>query len=178
MSVSTVAIRYAQSLIGLAQERNVVEAVYEDMLFFKRTADENRGLMLALQSPVVRHEKKIAILSTIFKKHVNAVTYTIFEIVTKKNRESILYAIADEFVKLYDESKGIVVAHVTVAAPLTDDLRAQFNKIVADSTGKKVQIEEKIDERLIGGYVLRVGDRQIDASIRKRLSELKLSLLN
>ena len=53
MSVSTVAIRYAQSLIGLAQERNVVEAVYEDMLFFKRTADENRGLMLALQSPVV-----------------------------------------------------------------------------------------------------------------------------
>ncbi|TAG51036.1 MAG: F0F1 ATP synthase subunit delta, partial [Runella slithyformis] len=83
-----------------------------------------------------------------------------------------------EFVKLYDESKGIVVAHVTAAVALTDELRQQFSQIVADSTGKTVQIKEKTDERLIGGYVLRVGDRQIDASIRKRLSDLKLSLLN
>lgn len=178
MSESTVAIRYAQSLIGLAQEQKVVEEVYNDMLFFKKIADENRTLVLTLKSPVVRHEKKIAILKAIFKERVNPVSYTIFEIVTKKNREGILYAIADEFVKLYDESKGIVVAHVTAAVALTDELRQQFSQIVANSTGKTVQIKEKTDERLIGGYVLRVGDRQIDASIRKRLSDLKLSLLN
>ena len=178
MSESTVAIRYAKSLISLAQEQKVVEAVYDDMLFFKKTADENRGLMLALRSPVVRHEKKMSLLREIFKSRVNPVSYSIFEIITKKNRESIIYAIADEFVKLYDESKGIVVAHVTTATTLTDGLRAEFSKVVAEATGKIVQIEEKTDERLIGGYVLRVGDRQIDASIRKQLNDLKLSLLN
>ena len=178
MSESTVAIRYAKSLISLAQEQKVVEAVYDDMLFFKKMADDNRGLMLALRSPVVRHEKKMSLLREIFKSRVNPVSYSIFEIITKKNREAIIYAIADEFVKLYDESKGIVVAHVTTATALTDDLRAEFSKVVTEATGKIVQIEEKTDERLIGGYVLRVGDRQIDASIRKQLNDLKLSLLN
>lgn len=178
MSESTVAVRYAKSLISLAEEQKVVEAVYDDMLFFKKIADENRGLMLALRSPVVRHEKKMSLLREIFKARVNPVSYSIFEIITKKNRESIIYAIADEFVKLYDESKGIVVAHVTTAVGLTEDLRQQFKKTVADATQKVVQLEEKTDERLIGGYVLRVGDRQIDASIRKQLNDLKLSLLN
>ncbi|TAG50461.1 MAG: F0F1 ATP synthase subunit delta, partial [Runella slithyformis] len=83
MSESTVAIRYAQSLIGLAQEKKVVEEVYNDMLFFKKVADENRALLLTLKSPVVRHEKKIAVLKAIFQERVNPVSYTIFEIVTK-----------------------------------------------------------------------------------------------
>jgi F-type H+-transporting ATPase subunit delta len=178
MSESTVAIRYAQSLFGLAEEKKVVEEVYNDMLLFKQVAEENRPLMLALKSPVVRHEKKIAVLKALFEKRVNPVSYTIFEIVTKKNREGILYAIADEFVKLYDISKGIVVAHVSSAVALSDELRQAVSQTVANSTGKTVQLSEKIDERLIGGFVLRVGDRQIDASIRKRLSDLKLSLLN
>jgi len=178
MSESTVAIRYAKSLIDLAQEQNVVDTVYQDMQFFKQIADENRGLMLALKSPVVRHDKKMAILEGVFKKNVSPVAYTVFTIVTKKNREGILYGIADEFIKLYNDRKGIVKAFVTSAMPLTDDLRKQFTKVVADSTGKTVELEEKVNEKLIGGYVLRVGDRQIDASIRKGLNDLKLSLLN
>jgi F-type H+-transporting ATPase subunit delta len=178
MSESTVAIRYAKSLIDLAKEKNLTEEVYQDMIFFKQTADDNRGLLLALKSPVVRHDKKMSILKNIFESRVNPVSFSIFNIITKKNREAIMYPIADEFVKLYDEQKGIVKAHVTSAVSLTDDLRTQFSKIVSDATGRTVQLSEKIDERLIGGYVLRVGDKQIDASIRKQLNDLKLNLLN
>ncbi len=177
MSESTVAIRYAKSLIDLAKEKNLVEEVYQDMLFFKQTADENRGLLLALKSPVVRHEKKMGLLKAIFESRVNPVSFSIFTIITKKNREGIMYAIADEFVKLYDDQKGIVKALVTSATELTDDLRSQFVKIVNDATGRIVKLTEKIDETLIGGYVLRVGDKQIDASIRKNLNDLKLDLL-
>lgn len=176
MSVGIVAARYAKSLIELAKERNVVEAVFEDMKLFKDTADNNRGLMLALKSPVVRHEKKLAILKAIFHDKVNPVSYSIFEIITKKNRESILDAIADEFIKTYDEYRGIQKAIVITTTPLTEDLRKQFNKIVADATGKTVELEEKVDPNLIGGYLLRVNDRQIDASLRSRLNELKLQL--
>ncbi len=178
MSVGIVAARYAKSLIELAKEKNVVEAVYEDMKLFKDTADKNRGLMLALKSPVVRHEKKLAILKAIFQDKVNPVSFSIFTIITKKNRESILDAIADEFITAYNEYQGIQKATVITSTPLTEELRKQFNNIVATATGKTVELEEKVDPSLIGGYLLRVNDRQIDASLRSRLNELKLQLAN
>ena len=178
MSVGIVASRYAKSLIDLAKEKNVLEVVIEDMKLFKDTADKNRGLMLALKSPVVRHEKKLNILKALFQNRVNPVSYSIFEIITKKNRESILDAIADEFIKQYNEHEGILKATVITTTPLTEELRKQFNDIVATATGKRIELEEKINPDLIGGYILRVNDRQIDASLRSRLNELKLQLVD
>jgi len=178
MSVSIVASRYAKSLIELAKEQNVLEAVYQDMLLFKDTADKNRGLMLALKSPVVRHEKKSGILKSLFKERVNPVSFAIFDIITKKNREAILDEIAVEFINAYNVHMGIEKATVVTPTPLTDELRKQFTDIVANATGKTVQLAEKVDNALIGGYVLTVGDRQIDASLRSRLNELKLQLVN
>ena len=178
MSVSIVASRYAKSLIELAKEQDVLEAVYQDMLLFKDTADKNRGLMLALKSPVVRHEKKLNILKALFKERVNAVSYAIFTIITKKNREAILDEIANEFVKSYNLNQGIQKATVVTTTPLTDELRKQFSDIVAARTGRTVQLAEKIDPSLIGGYVLTIDDRQIDASLRSRLNELKLQFVN
>ena len=178
MSVGIVASRYAKSLIDLAQERNVLEVVFKDMKLFKDTTDKNRGLMLALKSPVVRHEKKLNILKALFQDRVDPVSYSIFTIITKKNRESILDAIADEFIKQYNDSQGILKATVITTTPLTEELRIQFNNIVAAATGKKIELEERINPDLIGGYILRVNDRQIDASLRSRLNELKLQLVN
>ncbi|WP_247231904.1 ATP synthase F1 subunit delta [Telluribacter sp. SYSU D00476] len=177
MSVGAVATRYAQSLIDLAQEKGVVETVYKDMQLFRNTAVENRGLMLALSSPVVRHEKKLGILKGLFQDKVDPVSFAIFRIITQKNRESILDAIADEYIKIYNDYKGIQKATVVTTTPLTAELRQQFSKIVAEATGKTVELEEKVDSKLIGGFVLRVGDRQVDASLRSRLNNLKLQLI-
>jgi F-type H+-transporting ATPase subunit delta len=178
MSVSIVAARYAKSLIDLAKEQNVLEAVYQDMVLFKDTADKNRGLMLALKSPVVRHEKKAGILKALFEARVNAVSYAIFKIITRKNREAILDEIAAEFIKAYNLNQGIQKATVVTTTPLTDELRKQFTDIVTSATGRTVQLAEKVDPSLIGGYVLRIDDRQIDASLKSRLNELKLQLVN
>lgn len=178
MSVSIVASRYAKSLIELAKEQNVLEEVYQDMLLFKDTADKNRGLMLALKSPIVRHEKKLGILKSLFESRVNPVSYAIYTIITKKNRESILDEIAAEFIKSYNLFRGIQRATVVTTTPLTDELREQFKGIVASATGSTVQLSEKVDSSLIGGYILRIDDRQVDASLRSRLNELKLQLTN
>ncbi len=178
MSVNTVASRYAKSLIDLAKEKNVVDAVYKDMLLFKNTAAENRGLGLALSSPVVRHEKKLGLLAGLFKDKVDPVSYSIFNIITRKHRESILPNIAEEFIRQYDSYRGIQKAVVTTSIPLNDELRAKFVEIVSKATGKTVELEEKVDPELIGGYVIRVGDRQLDTSLRNALNELKLKFLN
>jgi F-type H+-transporting ATPase subunit delta len=178
MAESTVAFRYAKSLIDLAQEKNLTEEVNKDMQFFKQVVSQNRELMLALKSPILRHEKKLAILKSVFESRVNPVSYSIFSIITKKHREGIMDSIAEEYLRLYNELKGIQKAQVTTILPLTDELRQQFIDIVAKATGKKVILEEKIDPKLIGGYILRINDRQVDASIRNQLNELRLSFLN
>lgn len=178
MSEQSVAFRYAKSLIGLAQEKNLLDTVYEDMKFFDKVCEENRAFVLALKSPVVKHWKKLDILESIFKSRVNPVSYTIFDIITKKNREAILPSVAEEFQKQYAEIKLIQKAYITTVSPITDEQRQQFIKIIADATGKTVELVEKTDAKLIGGYVLRVGDRQVDTSVKSRLNELKLQFMN
>lgn len=177
MSDQTVAFRYAKSLLDLAQERGITDTVAADMQLFGQAARENRGLVLALQSPVVKHYKKLEILKALFQKRVNPVTYSIFEILARKNREALLPAIAEEFQRQYDDLRGIQKAQITSVVPLTDAQRKAIVEEVAKATNRTVQLQEGLDPKLIGGYVLRVGDRQIDASIRSRLNDLRVSFL-
>jgi len=178
MAESTVAFRYAKSLLDLAKEKSLTDVVHKDMQFFRQVVRENRELMLALKSPILRHEKKLSILKAVFESRVNPVSYSIFTIITKKHREGIMDSIADEFVRLYNELKGIQKAQVITTVPLTPELRKQFIDMVARSTGKTVELDEKIDPKLIGGYVLRISDRQVDASIRSQLNDLRVNFLN
>src|SRR5690606_26303796 len=106
----------------------------------------------------------------------NDVTFSIFNVLTRKNRENLLYPIAVEFQKLYADLNKVQKATVTTVVPLNAKQREEFVKVVKDATGKTVDLSEKIDETLIGGYVLKVGDLQIDTSIRKKINELKLEL--
>lgn len=173
-SESSVAFRYAKSLIDLAKEKGLTEEVHKDMQFFRQTLAQNRQLLLMFKNPIVRKDKKYAVLKAIFANRLNPMTMAIFEIITRKHRESIIDGIADEFIRLYNDMKGIQKAQVVTTVPLTEDLRKQFNHIVAKSTGKTVQLEEKIDPKLIGGYILRIGDTQVDASIRNQLNTIRL----
>jgi F-type H+-transporting ATPase subunit delta len=176
MSELIVAHRYAKSLLDFAIEKNVVDAVYTDMIGFKETCEGSKELVLALKSPIIKHYTKLAILNKLFKSIFNPVTYSIFVIITNKNRESILPAITKQFINLYTEYKGIQKAEITSASALTEDQKKSVFKIVQDFTGKQVALTEHIDESLIGGFILRVGDQQIDDSIRRKLNDLKVTL--
>jgi F-type H+-transporting ATPase subunit delta len=179
MAVATVAARYAKSLLDLAQERGSLETIYNDMLMFRQTLAQSRPLRLMLKNPIVRAEKKSTVIRQIFSSRVDTLTMTFFDIIGKKNREGIMDAIADEFVNQYDRIKGVKRATVITTVPLTEAQREQFKQIVLGYTkGKTVELDEKIDSKLIGGYVLRVGDQQIDGSIRNQLNEIRLQFLN
>ena len=170
-----VASRYVKSLLGLAVEQGVLEEVNKDMLAFERLCKENRAFTVMLKSPVIRHEKKRTILEKIFKGKVNPLTLAIMDILTRKNREPLLQPIAKEFHNAYNEYKGITKASITTTLPMDKDLRAEIEKIVKKISNKKlVEIEEKVNKELIGGFILNVGDRQIDASIRSKLEKLKI----
>ena len=115
MSELIVAHRYAKSLLDFAIEKNAVEAVAKDMIDFAETCDGSYELVLALKSPIIKHYTKLAILAKLFKDKFNPVTYGIFVIITNKNREKILPAVAKEFISMYTDYKGIQKAIKNVA---------------------------------------------------------------
>ncbi len=176
MSESVVAYRYAKALIDLAIQQKVVDKVNDDMKFFAEICEQNKEFTKVMANPIVRHDKKKSILKSIFENKINDVTFSIFNVLTRKNRENLLYPIAVEFQKLYADLNKVQKATITTVVPLNAKQREEFVKVVKDATGKTVDLLEKIDETLIGGYVLKVGDLQIDTSIRKKINELKLEL--
>ncbi|MFZ6009658.1 MAG: ATP synthase F1 subunit delta [Bacteroidota bacterium] len=176
MTESRAASRYVKSLLGLAIEQNVLEQVHNDMQLFDRVVTENKPFALMLQSPVIRHDKKRTILEKLFKGKVHPLTMAILDIITRKNREPLLATIAKEFHIAYNEHKGIGKATITTAIPLDAKLRAEFEKLaVRYSHQDKVELIEKVQQDMIGGFILKVDDRQIDASIKNKLKALKVT---
>ena len=177
MADQRVAARYAKSLLDLGKEMGTLETVKQDMDLLSKTMAESRDLRLLLRNPIVKHDKKLAILTAIFQGKVSDVTMRFFTILTQKNRESALEGMGTEFVAQYNVLQGIQSAEVTSATPLTPASRAEIEKLVTQQTGlTQVQLHEKVDPELIGGFVLRVGDQQIDDSVRTSLRKMRTSL--
>lgn len=174
MSELRVASRYAKSLLELAAEKNVLDEVHNDMQQLAKLSKDNRDFYLMLKNPIIRHDKKRAILKAIFKD-ANQMTLAIFDIISKKNREGYLPLIAQEFHNQYNVHQGIERAEVTTAVALDAKLRGEIEKLVAQiSKFDKVELIEKVDEDIIGGYILQVGDRQIDDSLKTKLKALNV----
>jgi len=175
MSDIKVASRYAKALLELSVEKNQLEAVMGDVHQLLSVASENRDFVLMLHSPIVSTDKKLNILKLIFGKTSNKITLTFFEIVTRKNRSNVLLSTAREFQNQYNLHKGIQVAEVTTTFPLTAELRESFVEIVKEISGlEKVELIEKINKDLIGGFVLKVNDKLLDDSISGKLRILRL----
>ncbi|WP_046746068.1 ATP synthase F1 subunit delta [Kordia zhangzhouensis] len=174
MAGSRAAIRYAKATLALAQDQNAGEAVAKDMDSIVKTVAESKDLRLMLNSPIVKQEIKKAALQEIFKE-VHSVTEGLIDILVSNKRVELLGDVAAQYSTLFDASQGKEKAVVTTAVPLTDDLRTKVLQKVKDLTGNQVTIENKIDESIIGGFILRVGDLQYNASIANQLNALKRS---
>ncbi|MEM9894864.1 MAG: ATP synthase F1 subunit delta [Bacteroidota bacterium] len=174
MSSGRVAIRYAKSILEIAQEKGILEKVFDDMSQFSALCKENRDLALMLKSPIIPHRKKASILSQIFKGKMQGMTLDAFDIIAKKNRENLLEEIADAFIDMYNDLKGIVSVSVITSFKLDKSLRTGFEKLSAKVSGKQPILTEVVDPSILGGFVLKMQDTQIDQSVSGQLNELKL----
>lgn len=173
---SRIANRYAKSLIDIAKEQNAVDQLNEDMKCFIQTAEDSHEFVLMLQSPIIKHDKKLDILVNIFEGKVHAISIAFFKLLAKKSREAALPAIAQAYISLYNELNGLAVAEVISAIPLSDSFKKDLAAKVSTAVNKKVQLEETVNPDLIGGFILRMGDKQIDNSVRTQLSDIKKRL--
>ena len=173
MSEVTVALRYAKALIDLAQEQNALEKVKDDMGLFLKTLKANSELNAVLSNPIVSHSKKVSILAEVFGNKVDKLTILFFNIMVNKGRGEVLYTTAHEFISLYDVKNHITNARVVTATPLSAENKQKMLDEVQKAVGGTVKLADKVDPSLIGGFVLTVGDRQVDTSISTSLKKMK-----
>lgn len=177
MANTRAAIRYAKAILDLSNAKGVSEAVNNDMKLIASTINGNLELSTFIQNPTVRVDVKEKVLLEVFAS-VNAVTKGLFHLLFENKRFEILEAIALEYNKLSDEMNGIEVAKVTTAIPMDAALEAKVLAKIATLSDKKITIENIIDASIIGGFILRIGDKQYNASVANRLQVLKREFSN
>jgi F-type H+-transporting ATPase subunit delta len=177
MSSTRAAIRYAKAILDLASSKNVADAVNNDMKTIATTIIGNQELSSFIQNPTMKVEVKESALLEVFAD-TNAVTKGLFHLLFENKRFGILGEIASEYNNLFDESNGVEVANVTTAVALDAALEAKVLAKIATFSDKKITIKNNIDPTIIGGFILRIGDKQYNASVANRLQVLKRELSN
>ena len=177
MASTRAAIRYAKAILDLANSKGVAEAVNNDMKSIASTIESNLELSTFIQNPTTKVEVKESALLEVFA-NVNGVTKGLFHLLFENKRFEILEGIALEYKRLFDESNGVEVAKVTTAIPMDAALEAKVLAKVSTLSDKKITIENIVDPSIIGGFILRIGDQQYNASVANRLQVLKRELSN
>lgn len=175
--MSRAAIRYAKAIIDIASTSGRTEAVNNDMKLIVETVAGSAELKEFLANPVIKMDAKKAALSELFS-NVQPETKSLFHLLFENKRFEILEAIAQQYNLIFDEINGIEVAKVTTAFPITPELESKVLAKIAEFSNKKITIENIVDPAIIGGFILRVGDKQYNASVASKLSELKREFSN
>ena len=177
MAGTRAAIRYSKAILDLANSKGVAEVVSNDMKTIATTINGNLELSTFIQNPTIKVEVKEKALLEVFAGS-NAVTKGLFHLLFENKRFEILGAIAVEYGKLSDLANGKELAQVTTAFPMDAALEAQVLAKIATLSDKKITLENIVDPAIIGGFILRIGDKQYNASVYNRLQVLKKEFSN
>ncbi len=168
--------RYAKALLDLALEQKQEDAVFKDMQDIYTSISESGDLQVMLNNPIITNAAKKGALENIFTT-LSGLSKKLIDLLAENKRLAILQAVATQYNLLYNTSKGIVKATVTTAVAIDEAMRKQvLDKATTLADGKKIDLENKIDKTILGGFILRVGDIQIDTSIANKLKKLKRDL--
>lgn len=168
-----VGIRYATALFELVKEQNLVDKAYSDLTMIFNVHRESRELRRMLSSPIVSPVKKQQVIRALFEGQVCKTVLEFMLILTSCGREMHIGSIAEDFIQLYKDHNGIKVAYLTTAIPADDKTKARVIEILHAHTGKDIELIEKVNPNIIGGFVLTFDDYQIDSSLSNKLNELR-----
>jgi F-type H+-transporting ATPase subunit delta len=176
MNDSKISVRYSRALFQSALEKKILDKVNEDMIFISEICKipETKEF---LHSPVIVPSKKTEIFHAILGSNVEKITLSLIDLVVKNGRESFLPAIARVFIHETLKFKGITESVLTTAVKVDPKVLKEISGLISEVFKTKVVLEEKIDTEIIGGFILRVDDNYIDASIKNKLRKIKKELL-
>lgn len=175
MNDSKISVRYARALFQSAIEKKALDKVYQDMIFISELCliPEVKEL---ITSPVIVPSKKSRILNAVLEGNVEKLTLSLISMVVKNGRESFIPAIARVFMHDTMKYRGITESLLTTAVKVDSKVKNQISELISSVLGTKVELKEKIDKDIIGGFILRIDDNYIDASIKNKLRKIKKEL--
>ena len=176
MKSERAALRYAKALLDFSIESHKEEKVYFEMQNIFSVMQSFPDLDNALNNPVLPTKKKRQIMNEVFNKG-NKITKRLFELLSQNKREGILGIIAKKYITLFDQNMGKVTAMVTTAVPLTNSLKKKVLHKAAELSRLKIELKNIIDPSIKGGFILRVGDLQYNASVSERMQILNRELI-
>ncbi len=179
-SIQEIAIAgvYAQACLKLAEARGEAESVLEEVESLAVELDKNRPFDVFMHSPLIEAETRGEALDRIFRGKMNEILLDTLQVMNRKGRSGLVRAFVEAYRREYEDFHGQVRAKVSTAVPLSEGLRRQLEQAVSSYTGRTAKLEERVDESLIGGVVLLIGDRKIDTSVVKKIRGLERRLLD
>ena len=165
--------RYAKALLELAVETNNLENCYSDMNTILTVCQDSKEFYLLLKSPIIKTDKKIIIIEEVFSNKLSELTNGFIKIITSKKREAILDSVAKRLISLYKEKKNIISAKLVTATEIDNETREEVLDFIKKKGHKNVDLQEKIDKSIIGGAIINIGNKQIDASVSNKINEMK-----
>jgi len=172
------ASRYAKSLLDLSIERGQLDRVYEDMQFIANQVVNNREVGVMIKSPVIKSDAKMRVLHSVFGGNIGELVLAFVRIIADKGRESLLPEIAEEFIRQVKAHKNILSVIIISAVPLEKEAKERIVMELGREHKGAIEIQEKTDPAVIGGFILRIGDKQIDSSVAGHFRAMRKEFRN
>jgi F-type H+-transporting ATPase subunit delta len=177
MPKDSVNIGYARALFEMAQAENAVSRVEEELFRLRELLKTNPALLEFLKNPNIKREGKRQALTEIFENRAHPLVLNALLTLTDQDRISRILHIIEEFSAIAAESRQKVSGEITTAVPLDDATLRRLAGELSKITGKNVQLFQRVDASILGGAVIKVGEQVIDASLRRKLNEIREKLV-
>jgi F-type H+-transporting ATPase subunit delta len=168
--------RYAHALFELAQENNVIDKIHDDLKVIKNVLNEYSDFNMLLLQPVVKKTDKKEMSDKIFKGNVSDITLNFLNLLIDKNREAFISEISEAYEKMVNKLHSKVVAKVYTAFEVDANELALLRRQLETYLGKTVDMETHVDATILGGVLVKIGDRVIDGTLKTRLNNMAKSL--
>jgi len=178
MNYSAIAVRYSKALLSLAEEKGILDEVQKDISLIQSVCNTEHEFKRLLDFPVIPASKKIGIFTEVFGKKINTLTLEFLKLIANNRRESHLFLMTYAFLSLYKAKQGIKTVTFTSVGKIDDTVRKSIRDLVKKHYNADIELVEKIDNEIIGGFVLRVDDEQFDASVANQLEKIKREFIN
>ena len=176
MNQSKISVRYAKALFISSQEKNILEEIKNDITLVYKTIKEITEFRLFLTDPITKTSKKQLIFKNAFDRKVNNLTLSFIELIVKNKREMHLEDISRNFLDLYRKEKGIKKVVFTSATKASEHTKKNISELVKNVYKSEVDLTETVNSDIIGGFILRIEDQQVDTSVSSKLEKFRREL--
>ena len=178
MNESIISVRYTKSLFALAEEKGILDVVKNDMENIFAVMNESEELKLVFQNPILKPSNKQDVIKQLFGASFHPISLSFINLLIKNRREEHLHDISRNFMAKYRKKKGIETGTFTTAVTIKTETLDMIRVLIRKAMNIEVELSNSVDSRILGGFVLRVGDKQYDASVQSNLNKIKRKLLN